>query len=180
MTVDGSAPVRADPVGAVGAALLVASVALASCTTPDEAAWRYSPRAPADAEARALLAEAVRLAEAGDDAALCHLTIAELGCTTALANSGPVPAGDPEVVASRVHEERRQGDTGMPAARVLGVCVGDVYSEVAVLRTSSGDLEFVNPVYWTGFDYVDPGAEAVIGDGVVEVPLGPGRAHPDC
>ena len=81
------------------------------------------------------------------------------------------------VVESRVHEEQGDASAGSPAARILGLCIGDLYSEVAVFRQSSGELELMNPVYWTGASIVQV---AIGDDGIGEVHLGAERETPVC
>lgn len=118
---------------------------------------RYSAAAPTVAEAQALLQEAVQLAEAGDIDGLCELTIAEAGCTDTVTNVGPLPRGEaPAIVESRVIEQQSRGDGEVPASRIIGVCLGDRYTELMVLRVrSTGSAEFVNPVYWSGYSVSD-------------------------
>ena len=160
-----------------GRALVGLVAVVAACSDSGESG--YSPDPPTQAEARAFLDEAVRLAQAGDDDAFCDLTIAEIGCSAALENHGPAPDDDPVVVLSRVYEEQVAGLVGTPASRILGVCVGDLYTEVAVFRTRSGGFEFQSPVYWTGATISRPELDGD-GDGIVEAPLEPDHEVPDC
>ena len=121
---------------------------------------------PTETEARAVLAELVAAARAGEFGTLCARGDANCPDVLAEAGRGRVPPEPPVLAGTRLLEPEPNRDGGL----VLQVCgidgAGRRYaSELLVTRTVSG-LRVIQPVYWSGLRVPD---DATVG---TDRPLG--------
>lgn len=133
---------------------LAAIVVLAACTSSS------GSTPPSSTEARIALDRIVRLAQQGDFDALCRTADGEANptCAQVLAEAGrDVPSEPPTVIA----EQTTPPGEHVAAGRILTICGhgddGSVYQSELLFFFSSGRIDVVQPIWWSGFQ-VDQGA----------------------
>lgn len=143
----------------VGTAALIALSACSVLTgSPDQ------PQPPSAAQAQAALADAVRLARAGEFVSLCQLGGGN--CETILDTAGRdrVPSLAPIVVLNEPMREAK-GPNESGSARLLVVCGrgvdGDIYATEIAVVWQGAEVRAIEPIYWSGLSVSTAGGTGV-------------------
>ena len=146
------------------AATVVASLALlAACSAALEPA---SP--PLEAEARHFVAEAVRLAQAGDFVGLCAMGGGNCERILETAGRDNVPLDAPTIVGVHTVPNQHHADGSWSAGgQLVELCGtdrhGDKYETQMIVFRDKGDrLIAIEPIYWSGIGIITSGPGAVV------------------
>lgn len=129
-----------------------AAFVITGCGTVPGALPRPEAGPPTAAEARAILAEVVARARAGDDAGFCEL--GGTACDATLQAAGRRAPAEPPFVALNVPMRDGRGAAESAEARLLVVCGatddGRAYATEIAVVWRDGGLRAIEPIYWSG------------------------------